>query len=69
MGIFGWWFSGSILRGKTIREWQMKLYNMLVPIFKLIDKMMMNKVGLSVITFGTKNNFMNEEINNELLKK
>jgi 2-polyprenyl-3-methyl-5-hydroxy-6-metoxy-1,4-benzoquinol methylase len=54
IGIFGWWFSGSILRKKTIPKGQIKLFNMLVPIFKLIDKMMMNKVGLSIISFGTK---------------
>lgn len=55
IGIFGWWFSGSLLLKKTIPEGQMKIYNRLVPIIKLIDKMVMNKVGLSVITFGTKN--------------
>ena len=54
IGILGWWFSGTILRKKTIPEGQMKFYNMLVPVFKLFDKMLMNKVGLSVITFGTK---------------
>jgi hypothetical protein len=52
IGIFGWWFSGSLLVKKTIPEGQ--IYNRLVPIFKLIDKIVMNKVGLSVITFGTK---------------
>ena len=56
IGILGWWFSGRILRKKTIPGGQMKLYNTLVPIFKLVDKVMLNKVGLSVITFGTKNN-------------
>jgi 2-polyprenyl-3-methyl-5-hydroxy-6-metoxy-1,4-benzoquinol methylase len=55
IGIFGWWFSGSLLLKKTIPEGQMKIFNRLVPIFKLIDKIVMNKVGLSVITFGTKN--------------
>lgn len=54
IGIFGWWFSGSILRKKTIPEGQMKFYNILVPVFKLADKFVMNKAGLSVITFGTK---------------
>ncbi|MEP7141836.1 MAG: methyltransferase domain-containing protein [Ferruginibacter sp.] len=54
IGIAGWWFSGSILRNKTIPGGQMKLYNKLVPVFKLVDKIIMNKIGLSVITFGTK---------------
>ncbi len=54
IGIFGWWFSGSILKKKTIPGGQMKLYNSLVGIFKIIDKVIFNKMGLSVITIGKK---------------
>jgi len=54
IGIFGWWFSGSILKKKTIPGGQMKLYNSLVSIFKIIDKVILNKMGLSVITIGKK---------------
>jgi hypothetical protein len=54
IGIFGWWFSGNILRKKTIPDGQMKLYNTLVPIFKIVDKVMFNKMGLSVISVGMK---------------
>ncbi len=54
MGIAGWWFSGSILRKKTIPEGQMNLYNLLVPIFKILDRLILRKVGLSVITVGKK---------------
>jgi 2-polyprenyl-3-methyl-5-hydroxy-6-metoxy-1,4-benzoquinol methylase len=54
MGIFGWFFSGQILKKKTIPKGQMKLYNKLVPIFKIIDKLVFNKVGLSVIQVGQK---------------
>jgi hypothetical protein len=54
IGIIGWWFSGQILRNKSISEGQMKRYNRLVPIFELIDKMVVNKAGLSLIIFGTK---------------
>ena len=34
IGIFGWYVTGSILKKDTIPGGQMKLYNMLVPIFK-----------------------------------
>lgn len=54
MGIAGWWFSGNLLRKKIIPEGQMKLYNTLVPVFRLLDKILMNKIGLSVICFGSK---------------
>ena len=54
IGVFGWWFSGSLLKKKTIPEGQMSLYNLLVPIFKIIDKIIFNKIGLSVISIGKK---------------
>jgi SAM-dependent methyltransferase len=52
--IAGWWFSGSILKKEIIPGGQMKLYNALVPIFKILDKMAFNKIGLSVIVEGIK---------------
>ncbi len=54
VGIFGWWFSGNILRKKTIPGGQMKLYNQLVPLIKIMDKIVFNKAGLSVISVGQK---------------
>ncbi len=53
-GIAGWILSGSILKKKTIPAGQMKLYNKLVPVFKIIDKLTFNTFGLSVITVGQK---------------
>ena len=53
-GIFGWILSGSILKKKTIPAGQMRLYNYLVPIFKIVDKIMFNRMGLSVISVGKK---------------
>ncbi len=53
-GIAGWILSGSILRKKTIPAGQMKLYNKLVPIFKLVDKVLFNSIGLSAIVVGKK---------------
>jgi len=49
MGIPGWFISGNLFGNKTIPERDMKLYNLFVPIFKLIDKITFRKVGLSVI--------------------
>lgn len=54
IGILGWWFSGNILKKKTIPKGQMNIYNTLVPVFKIIDKIILNKTGLSVITVGSK---------------
>ena len=51
-GILGWFFSGKILRKQTIPEGQMGLYNALVPVFKIADRLILNKAGLSVIAVG-----------------
>lgn len=53
-GILGWFVSGNILRKKVIPTGQMKFYNMLVPLFKIADKVMFNQIGLSVIVEGVK---------------
>ena len=53
-GIFGWWLTGSILRRKIIPEGQMKLYDRLVPLFRLIDLVASRFAGLSVIIVAQK---------------
>lgn len=52
--IAGWWFSGNVLKKEMIPTGQMRLYNALVPVFKLIDKAVFNRVGISVIVEGVK---------------
>ena len=52
--IAGWWVSGNLLKKEVIPGGQMKLYNALVPIFKIMDKVVLNKVGISVIVEGIK---------------
>lgn len=54
MGIFGWWFTGSIIKKKTIPAGQMNLFNKLVPIFRLLDILVRKRMGLSVIAVGQK---------------
>jgi len=53
-GIPGWVLYGGILKHKIIPSSQMKLFNKLVPIFKLVDRLVLNKIGLSVITIAEK---------------
>jgi 2-polyprenyl-3-methyl-5-hydroxy-6-metoxy-1,4-benzoquinol methylase len=56
IGIFGWYITGNLLKKEAIPEGQMKLYNFLVPFFKVIDKIIFNTAGLSVISVGKKIN-------------
>lgn len=53
-GIAGWFVSGKLQHHKIIPAGQIRLYNKLVGIFKLFDKMIFNSFGLSVITVGVK---------------
>jgi SAM-dependent methyltransferase len=54
MGILGWILSGKILKKKTIPEGQMGIYNKLVPVFKIIDRVFLKAIGLSVVLVGKK---------------
>ncbi len=54
IGVLGWFVSGKILNKKTIPENQMKFYNIFVPFFKIIDKLLLNSFGLSVINVSVK---------------
>lgn len=54
IGILGWWFSGSILKKRLIPLGHMRLYNKLVPLGKMIDKITFGKMGLSLIAFADK---------------
>lgn len=54
MGILAWFISGKLQKNETIPEGQMGLYNKMVPIFKIMDKLVFNKIGLSNIAVGVK---------------
>jgi 2-polyprenyl-3-methyl-5-hydroxy-6-metoxy-1,4-benzoquinol methylase len=54
LGTMGWIFYGTILRKNTIREEDIKLYESLFPIAKVLDFFFKKWVGLSVIVVGTK---------------
>jgi 2-polyprenyl-3-methyl-5-hydroxy-6-metoxy-1,4-benzoquinol methylase len=45
----GWWFSGSVLKRRVVPSGQLKIYNRLVPVFKLVDRITFHSSGLSVI--------------------
>jgi 2-polyprenyl-3-methyl-5-hydroxy-6-metoxy-1,4-benzoquinol methylase len=54
VGIAGWYVSGKLQKNEAIPEGQMGLYNTLVPIIKIVDKVVFNEFGLSVISIGRK---------------
>jgi glycosyltransferase involved in cell wall biosynthesis len=52
-GVFGWWLNGKFLRRKTLGKMQMKLFNALVPIFKVLDPLL-PWTGLSLVIIAQK---------------
>jgi len=53
-GIFGWLVVGKLARKKTIPRSNMRLYNKLTFLFKIMDWLTFNKAGLSVIVIAQK---------------
>jgi len=53
-GIPAWLISGKLQHNKTIPYDQMSFFNFMVPLFKWIDKILFQKIGLSVVVVGTK---------------
>lgn len=54
LGILGWYVSGKLQKNKTIPKGQMKLYNLIIPISKVLDAITFKQLGLSVISVGQK---------------
>lgn len=55
-GIGAWFLFGKLSGRRQIEQNEMGLFNHLVPLFKLIDRVSFHKTGLSVIIVATKTN-------------
>ncbi len=51
-GILGWFVSGGLLSQKRISPGQMTVYNSLVWLFRLLDRVTFRRIGLSVLAVG-----------------
>jgi SAM-dependent methyltransferase len=49
IGILSWYISGKLLKNTTISKGKMSLFNFFVPVYKLVDKLLFQKIGLSVV--------------------
>jgi 2-polyprenyl-3-methyl-5-hydroxy-6-metoxy-1,4-benzoquinol methylase len=56
LGIWGWLFTGKILRRKKLGKNEVAAFNNLVPLAKILDNIVLKKIGLSVIVTGIKRN-------------
>lgn len=53
IGVLGWFVSGKLQKNDAIPQGQMNLYNRLVPLFQLLDRVILRSMGLSVIVVGS----------------
>jgi len=53
IGVLGWWYRGKIARQQAIGRFGLKAFNVLVPLFKLIDPILPWK-GLSLVIVAKK---------------
>jgi len=53
-GMVGWFVTGNVMGKKTLLEELVKLYNRMVPLFRVADAVTFNQMGLSVIAVGKK---------------
>lgn len=56
VGIAGWFLFGKLSGRKQIESGEMGLFNKLVPVFRILDKITFHKIGLSLIVIATKPN-------------
>jgi len=56
VGIIAWFLSGKVLKDDHVPSGKMKLFNFLLPLFKIVDKCILKKIGLSTIVVGEKKN-------------
>ncbi len=54
LGVLGWLISGKIIAKKQIGKNEMSAFDKLVPIARIMDKIIFNKAGLSVVVIGKK---------------
>lgn len=54
LGILGWYVNGNILKKSSVNSSATKIFDKIVPIEKIIEKIFAKKIGLSIICFATK---------------
>jgi len=53
IGVLAWWVGNTLGGQKTITPWQLRLYNFLTPVFRLLDRVLPTS-GLSTIVVAQK---------------
>lgn len=52
-GVIAWWVSNTLFGQRCITSWQLKIYNLLTPVFRVLDRCLPIQ-GLSTVVVATK---------------
>jgi hypothetical protein len=52
-GVLAWWVANTLSGQKTITSWQLRIYNWLTPVFRLLDRVLPTS-GLSTVVVAQK---------------
>jgi hypothetical protein len=53
VGVPAWWFGNRLCRQRSLTSWQLRLYNFLTPLFRVLDPLL-PMTGLSTIVVARK---------------
>jgi len=53
VGVIAWWVGNKLSGQRTIAGWQLKLYNILTPLFRRLDRVL-PMTGLSTVVVARK---------------
>ena len=53
VGVMAWWVGNKLTGQRTITSWQLKLYNLLTPLFRRLDRLLPMS-GLSTVVVARK---------------
>lgn len=54
-GLVAWWLFGSLLKRDRIGTTSMRMYDLIVPLIRPLDKLVLHSIGLSVIVVAERN--------------
>ena len=53
VGVFAWYVANTLGGQKALKPWQLRLYNFLTPLFRILDGILPTS-GLSTVVIGRK---------------
>jgi len=52
-GVIAWWLSNTLFGQRCIKSWQVKVYNLMTPVFRILDRLLPLQ-GLSTVVVASK---------------